>query len=125
MRGSGKDDDRGSEIFRLLDENEQLRTALETALEEHAVITEDRDRLLHRVASLASELRVANAAHARVQQQDALIADGAELEKRSQAEEELRVAFEELQVLTEELEASNTMLHQTNVDLDISTGIRC
>jgi regulator of replication initiation timing len=43
----------------LLDENEQLRTSLETALEENAALIEDRDRLLRRVAELARDFRYA------------------------------------------------------------------
>ena len=103
----------------LLDENEQLRTSLETALEENAALTDDRDRLLRRVAELARELQDTHSAHARLRAaEDELSAGGAAEVRRSQTEEELRVAFEELQVLTEELEVANSSLHQTNQELD-------
>jgi PAS domain S-box-containing protein len=101
----------------LLDESEQLRTALETALEENTALLEDRDRLLRRVTEMARELQVSHSAHVRGE----VSADEADLAatvRQSQTEEELRVAFEELQVLTEELEVANTSLHQTNQDLD-------
>lgn len=104
---------------RLLDEIEQLRTALESSLEENTRLIEDRDRLLRRVAVLARELQAAknvfNAARDPVPQPSA--ADEAQT-RQSQAEEELRVAFEELQVLTEELEVANTSLHETNAQLE-------
>src|SRR3954464_3394228 len=43
----------------LLDEIEQLNTALESALDENAVLIEDRDRLLRRVAELTEGMRAA------------------------------------------------------------------
>jgi PAS domain S-box-containing protein len=103
----------------LLDENEQLRTSLENALEENAALAEDRDRLLRRVAELARELQDTHSAYARLREAESgLSAEGAADVRRSQTEEELRVAFEELQVLTEELEVANSSLHQTNQELD-------
>jgi two-component system CheB/CheR fusion protein len=104
---------------RLRDEIEQLRTSLETALEENARLVDDRDRLLHRVTALARDLQAANMAYAATTPpNDAPFDPKIESEKLSQSEEELRVAFEELQVLTEELEAANTSLHLVNRDLD-------
>jgi len=103
----------------LLDENEQLRTSLESALEENANLTEDRDRLLRRVAEMARELQTSHSAYARERDiETALATDDAAETQRSQSDEELRVAFEELQVLTEELEVANSSLHQTNQQLD-------
>jgi two-component system CheB/CheR fusion protein len=103
----------------LLDENEQLRTSLENALEENAALADDRDRRLRRVAELARELQGTHSAYARVRDaEEELTAEGAAEVRRSQTEEELRVAFEELQVLTEELEVANSTLHQTNQELD-------
>ena len=96
----------------LRDENEQLRTSLEAALEETDALAEDRDRLLRRVADLSRELALARMARQRA------IANETGIVRQSQTEEELRVAFEELQVLTEELEVANTDLHQTNQELD-------
>lgn len=114
-----------SEQQRLIDENEQLRTALETAIEENAHILEDRDRLLGRVAVLARELHAANAAHARAASVRRGAHHDAEVEAHhSETEEELRVAFEELQVLTEELEAANTSLHEANTDLEARVAAR-
>ena len=108
-----------SDLARHRDEAEQLRIALEGALEENARITNDRDRLLRRVTAMTRELQAANAAFA---QATAPATSPTPLEiaqeRRSQTEEELRVAFEELQVLTEELEFANTSLHRTNVELD-------
>ncbi|MBW8840656.1 MAG: PAS domain-containing protein [Sphingomonadales bacterium] len=101
----------------LVDENEQLRTALETALEENARLNDDRDRLQRRAALLAQELRVARATAPQPPQPQPQEGETA-AERRSQTEEELRVAFEELQVLTEELEVANTSLHETNLELD-------
>lgn len=100
---------------RLLDENEQLRTSLESALDENGRLVEDRDRLLRRVAALARELQASNVS---VRHDAPLPPMEAAEEKASQAEEELRVAFEELQVMTEELEVANTALHQTNAELE-------
>jgi PAS domain S-box-containing protein len=101
----------------LLDEIEQLRTALESALEENARLVEDRDGLLRRVSVLARELQSTQAAHAPVPRASPG-AEETENARINQAEEELRVAFEELQVLTEELEVSNNSLHLANQDLD-------
>lgn len=101
----------------LLDEIEQLRTSLETALEENARLMEDRDSLLLRVSKLTGELKDTNAALSR--QQNASSDGVSEAVKRQDdAEEELRLAFEELQVLTEELEVANTRLQETNQELD-------
>jgi PAS domain S-box-containing protein len=103
---------------RLRDEVEQLRTSLETALEENARLVDDRDRLLKRVTALARDLQAANMAYAATTPKEAVSDQKIESEKLSQNEEELRVAFEELQVLTEELEAANNSLHIVNRDLD-------
>jgi two-component system CheB/CheR fusion protein len=114
-----------SESQRLLDENEQLRTALESSLDENTRITEDRDRLLRRVAVLARELQAANSAYARVR--ETVVTPPADTEeelRRSQTDEELRVAFEELQVLTEELEVANTSLHKVNAELEARVADR-
>ena len=106
---------------RLLDENEQLRTALESSLEENARLLEDRDRLLMRVTTLARELQAANTAYSRsllTEPALAMARDEREQARQSQSDEELRVAFEELQVLTEELEVANTGLHEANALLE-------
>lgn len=101
----------------LLDEIEQLRTSLETALEENHALVADRDRLRLRVTELARELQAITTAFSRHEldaRGDAKVAT----ERQTETEEELRVAFEELQVLTEELEVANTTLLQTNQQLD-------
>ena len=102
---------------KLLDEVEQLRTSLETALEENADLMEDRDRLAHRVAQLSRDLQVARSAQPPTPAPP-VPPPSREMEQQNQAEEELRVAFEELQVLTEELEVANTSLHHANLELD-------
>jgi two-component system CheB/CheR fusion protein len=98
----------------LVDEIEQLRTSLETVLEENARLLDEREQMRARLSQLSQELRVTHAAMSRseesVPDDDAM--------HRSQTEEELRVAFEELQVLTEELEVANGSLHETNRELD-------
>lgn len=101
----------------LIDEIEQLRVTLETALEENAILASERDRLRAHLGQVTQELRVTHAAMDRVHTQ-ASEPDARALARFDQNDEELRVAFEELQVLTEELEAANTTLHQTNQDLD-------
>ncbi|HEX8303147.1 PAS domain-containing protein [Sphingomonas sp.] len=101
----------------LIDENEQLRAALETALEENTALVEDRDRLLRRVSELARQLQDSKSFSRHTV--DAGKEIDAAASRQSQTEEELRVAFEELQVLTEELEVANTSLHQTNQELDL------
>jgi PAS domain S-box-containing protein len=101
----------------LLDENEQLRMSLDTALEDNLALSEDRDRLLRRVSELARQLQESRSAFAR-QRTEEQEGEAATEARQSQTEEELRVAFEELQVLTEELEVANTSLHQTNQELD-------
>lgn len=106
-------------LARLRDENEQLRTALESALEEAIEIGEDRDNLRRRVAMLGRELRIANTAHARSTEEDwADQAQNLKEERQNHAEEELRVAFEELQVLAEELEVANNTLQRNNQELE-------
>jgi PAS domain S-box-containing protein len=105
------------ELARLRDEAEQLRTALESVVEENAALVEDRDRLLRRVTSLRLDLRAASVQNA-ANSPEAVAERDAQSLKLSQSEEELRVAFEELQVLTEELEAANISLQITNHDLD-------
>lgn len=110
------------EPARLLDENEQLRTALESALEENGRIIEDRDRLMRRVTVLARELQAATTAHTILSAASAAstisTADPEQAFKQSQANEELQVAFEELQVLAEELEVANTSLERANEELE-------
>lgn len=116
-----------AEKVRLLDENEQLRTALESALEENALIVEDRDRLLRRVTVLAREFQAMQGADARLEagarsvEQFSVAQSEAQ---RSQTEEELRVAFEELTVLAEELEVANTSLERANAELELRVAMR-
>jgi two-component system CheB/CheR fusion protein len=111
-------DIQGDEVSRLRDEIEQLRTALEGAVEENARLVDDRDRLLTRVTTLARDLQAANTVYASTPLPNVMADTATETEKLSQSEEELRVAFEELQVLTEELEAANNSLQLVNRDLD-------
>lgn len=118
MRASEADDE-GREVARLLDEVEQLRTALEASFEESARLAEDRDRLARRVTEQARELQAANGAYARASVAPAGRDEiGRAKERAGEADEELRVAFEEMQVLTEELEAANATLQETNKALD-------
>ena len=101
----------------LLDEVEQLRTSLESALEENSRLADDRDRLLRRVTQLSRELQ-----HAQLSLRMQTLAPPVDphlKEEQSQTEEELRVAVEELQVLAEELEVANSSLQQVNQDLDV------
>lgn len=93
---------------RLLDEIEQLRTALETSFDENARLLEERDRLLRRLTAQARDLHDSKAHGSAV----GLAAD------HGPAEEELRIALEGLQVLSEELEVANTSLHEANRELD-------
>lgn len=104
-----------SEERGLREENEQLRTALESALEENTSLIDDRDRLLHRITTLSRDLQEAHSIYVRDQVTSPV---PAVVERRSEVEEELRVAFEELQVLTEELEVANDSLIKSNRDLD-------
>jgi PAS domain S-box-containing protein len=114
-----------AKFSRLLDENEQLRTELESSLEENSRIIEDRDRLLRRVAVLARELQNMNAARAAdVSPMREPISGEESRFKQNQAEEELRVAFEELQVLAEELEVANFGLQQANDELEARVQAR-
>ncbi len=108
------------EMAQLLDEIEQLRTALEASSDEVGRLVEDRDRLLRRVTAQARDLQAANAAYADAVSRDAqrLGPTNPGLSPVDQEQEELRVAFEEMQVLTEELEVANDSLHQANKDLD-------
>jgi len=115
--------DTNGEKQRLLDEIEQLRTSLESALDDNSRLTEDRDRLLSRVTVLSRELQAANHAYAHTPPTPPLT----EIEReahQSQTEEELRVAFEELQVLTEELEVANTTLQTANAELEARVAER-
>jgi two-component system CheB/CheR fusion protein len=98
----------------LLDETEQLRTGLESSLDENARLIDDRDRLLRRVTTLARELQAANAVYTAPPPAEPVLEDV----RQSETDEELRVAFEELQVVTEELEVANASLHQTNAQLE-------
>lgn len=120
MAGSLKDP-QYAERTRLVDENEQLRTALESSLEENARLGEDRDRLLRRITVLARELQAMNATRELSAAPPPPAAPGGDVEavlKHSQTEEELRVAFEELQVLAEELEVANSSLERSNEELE-------
>lgn len=114
------DDPSHDEAARLLDENEQLKTELESVLDENARLIEDRDRLLRRVAALARELQSSNSLQiTRPGDRTGEHADAIPAAtKLSESEEELRVALEELQVLTEELEVANTGLQRANEELE-------
>ncbi|MGR4863943.1 sensor histidine kinase [Caulobacter sp. LARHSG274] len=126
MNGHPSLESPADETARLRDEMEQLRTALEGAVEDNIRLVEDRDRLRGRVTMLARELQAANAAYAAAAAPDDAHPPEvlARSEALSQSEEELRVAFEELQVLTEELEATNATLHSANRDLDAKVAER-
>lgn len=116
-----------AEKSRLLDENEQLRTALESALEENALIIEDRDRLLRRITVLAREFQAMQGADARLEAESRSVERLAVAQseaQRGQTEEELRVAFEELQVLAEELEVANGSLERANAELESRVALR-
>lgn len=105
---------------KLLDENEQLKTELESSLYENARLIDDRDRLLRRVTALARELQSTSSiklAQASDRADDRT-AEAPTETKLSETEEELRVAFEELQVLTEELEVTNNELQRANEELE-------
>lgn len=108
------------EIGRLVDEAEQLRTALGASEEEVARLAEDRDRLLRKLTTQARDLQAANAAYRKsvVAQGESEAAQSIRLAANSEEQEELRVAFEEMQVLTKELEVANASLHETNRALD-------
>ena len=107
----------------LLDEIEQLRTSLETALEENSRLVEDRDRLRVRIGELGREVQLANSALARQQVEARGEATAASV-RNNETEEDLRVAFEELQVLTEELGVANSSLQQANQELDARVNER-
>lgn len=107
----------------MLDEIEQLRTALESALEENARLADDRDRLLTRVSALSRELQHVHAMRFR-EAEPAAPPPPAIPSPEDEQEEKLRVAFEELQVLTEELEVANNTLQETNDELDVKVEER-
>lgn len=117
---AGADDPSTGDVAMLLDENEQLKTELETSLDENARLIEDRDRLLRRVTTLARELQTTTAKQ--LDRTDGQVSAPVEVPptetKLSETEEELRVAFEELQVLTEELEVANNELQRANEQLE-------
>jgi PAS domain S-box-containing protein len=117
--GAGADDT----LARLRDENEQLRTALESAVEENAGLIEDRDRLLGRVVALGRQLQGVQLAQARTAR-EAPPLPPVNRATEATAEEELRVAFEEMQMLTEELEISNGSLQKLNSDLEARVAER-
>lgn len=120
MDEADRDGDAKREVARLLDEIEQLRTALEASSDEVSRLADDRDRLLRRVATQARDLQAANSAYSSAifnQRQRLTASDAVELKSVAE-QEELRVAFEEMQVLTEELEVANNSLHETNKALD-------
>jgi len=108
------------EIARLLDEVEQLRTALEASGDEVERLAEDRDRLLRRLTAQARDLQAASTAYVDAAAHHRVTAgpDLAAQHRSDQDQEELRVAFEEMQVLTEELESANNSLVETNKMLD-------
>jgi PAS domain S-box-containing protein len=131
------------DLARLLDENEQLRASLETALEENGKLVEERDRLLCRAATLANDVLAARATEAtsagEVQAltdqlsdaNQAVLEANAQIEEHAsksaqhpQTEEELRLAFEEMQVLAEELEAANSALNEANDYLEARVAER-
>jgi PAS domain S-box-containing protein len=99
-------------------EIEQLRTALESALDENAVLIDDRDRLLRRVSELARALQAVKTTFSQEPRSKGFADEVSEAARSSTTEEELSVAFEELQVLSEQLEVANNNLHQTNLELD-------
>jgi two-component system CheB/CheR fusion protein len=99
-----------ADIARLLDEIEQLHTALEASTEENNRLLDDREQLLDRIATQSRVLQ--RAGMSEPPDYDPYDA------RRSETNEELRVAFKELQVLTEELEVANTSLHEANRQLD-------
>ncbi|MBO9560283.1 MAG: PAS domain-containing protein [Caulobacter sp.] len=111
-----------AETIRLVDENEQLRTLLEAALEENAVLTGDLDRLRDRLAEMGNEMRLQREIAARDEQYIKQIEPT--FTRQDETEEKLRVAFEELQVLTEELEVANSGLHRNNQELDARVELR-
>jgi PAS domain S-box-containing protein len=103
---------------RVLAENEQLQTSLETVLEENARLTADRDRLAARLARQSREMMSAGAPLIEAWSAEASSDPAVAAERRGQVDEELNVAFEEMQVLTEELEAANNNLVETNRSLE-------
>jgi PAS domain S-box-containing protein len=105
-------------IPRLIDENEQLRTMVESLLEENGHLIEHRDRLSARLTNLSRQLQAAHAATAIIGPPPAPPASPSPGDERDRQAEELGVAFEELQVLTEELEAANSALSSANRELD-------
>ncbi|WP_294394009.1 HWE histidine kinase domain-containing protein [uncultured Sphingomonas sp.] len=120
MTDAGKVMDDKRELDRLLDEVEQLRTALEASADEVDRLVDERDRLLRRVTGQARELQAANTAYSKASAVHELNTQAglvAQLQS-DQDQEELRVAFEEMQVLTEELETANNSLLETNKTLD-------
>ncbi len=108
------------EMARLLDEVEQLRTALEASTEEVDRLAEERDRLLRRLTGQARELQAANIAYSKASASHGLRTQAGVVAQiqSDEDQEELRVAFEEMQVLTEELETANNSLLETNKALD-------
>src|SRR4051812_16846457 len=93
-----------NELVRLRDELEQFRTSFEAASDEVSRLTDDRHRLLQRLASQARALQLANKLYTDGVAGNRNSEDSTELSFRlEQDQEELRVAFEEMQVLTEEL----------------------
>jgi two-component system CheB/CheR fusion protein len=110
--GSSRDD----EVARLIDENEQLRISLESALDDNAMLAEDSARLRRHLSELTREMRATRTLLA--EQRLVISTIEPAVARQTETEEELRVAFEELQVLTEELEAANFGLEQSNRELD-------
>jgi two-component system CheB/CheR fusion protein len=122
VRGTGvepRGDEGEAEIIpRLIDENEQLRTMVESLLEENARLVEHRDRLSARLTNLSRQLQAAHTAAAAVPTPVPPRSKAPANDEKDRQAEELGVAFEELQVLTEELEAANSALSSANRELD-------
>jgi PAS domain S-box-containing protein len=115
--GPRRDEGEAEVIPRLIDENEQLRTMVESLLEENARLAEHRDRLSARLTNLSRQLQAAHTAAVIVSPPTPPIPTPP-MDERDRQAEELGVAFEELQVLTEELEAANSALSSANRELD-------
>ena len=114
------------EIGRLVDELEQVRTALETVQEQLASIAQERDYLRTALDRMGRDLGAADKARRKAESDAAALAGKSAVEsmRNSQTEEELRAAFEELQVMTEELEVTNATLREANQHLDERVAAR-
>jgi PAS domain S-box-containing protein len=119
--GPRRDEGEAEIIPRLIDENEQLRTMVESLLEENAQLAEHRDRLSARLTNLSRQLQTT---HAAAPSPIAAPPSTPPMDEKDRQAEELGVAFEELQVLTEELEAANSALSSANRELDMRMAER-